>query len=350
LEKAIIERFISGTASPDEVRKVLKWYYSDDAEHLMSENIEYLWQAAEKEGVTSQFEKSETLESIRQRLKDQPRFRSLPDHAHSSDARKFDLTFNLKVAASILLIFTIGWMIFQWSDGLVVNQSEALVIQTEIITKATAKGQKYTLFLEDGTRVKLNSESQLQFESKFSDSARVVYLTGEAYFEVQEDPQRPFTVYSGDIATTALGTSFNVHAHAKEEQVKISLVSGKVRVDKTSASGPFNQPELILTPGLQAIYSSNENSLVKQPFEPQKHLAWKDGILYFEDASWSRIVKQLESWYGVEIIVENAYKSARKPYTGTFADQSLENVLESLSFTKGFNFRIDAPKVYVEFK
>ena len=94
----------------------------------------------------------------------------------------------------------------------------------------TEKGQRVSMTLPDGTRVWLNSDSELSFPSFDQAVSRDVYLSGECYFEVAKDPGKPFTVHTGVYDVTAVGTAFNVRAYQADETVKTTLIEGEVQV------------------------------------------------------------------------------------------------------------------------
>lgn len=345
MDKAIINRFIHGKASPEEVRKVLKWCYSDEAEYQMAEKIELLWHNEDNSQSSTSFNKSEILAKIKAKANIQ--HQELQILSESRNDKKVKFTFFMKIAAAIILVFTLSWAIYNYVSNPLQQQDN---LQVEIITKSTTKGQKFTTFLEDGTKVKLNAESSLQYPATFSDNNRVVYLSGEAFFDVKKDAQRPFKVISGDISTTAVGTSFNINAYPADKKIVVSLATGKVKVTKNPERTNIDQEmDVILEPGTQAVYSVNDQHFNKQSFNIRNELAWKDGILNFQDASWTVINNKLERWYGIEISLVNKPVSD-KLYTGSFNDESLDNVLESLSFSKNFSYRVDSQKVYVTFK
>src|SRR5690606_21518010 len=109
---------------------------------------------------------------------------------------------------------------------------EDLVVEEmteEWTTKSNPIGQKSIIQLADGSKVVLNADSELKFLDNFGQGHREIYLKGEAFFEVALDSLRPFTVYSGESVTMALGTSFNINSY-DNKKVQIQLATGKVKV------------------------------------------------------------------------------------------------------------------------
>lgn len=245
--------------------------------------------------------------------------------------KHYDLIFYLKrIAAIILIIFAVGyiWMLDQ-------NEESPPAIVKNIV-KENPFGQKSTFTLPDGTVVNLNAGSSLSFPPVFSDSLRMVHLKGEAYFQVQHDSSRRFIVRSGDIYTTALGTSFNVRNFSEEDEVSIALVEGKVMIE-TGLNG--NEASYLL-PGEKLVYHSNTGLATKSGFDNELITGWKEGLLVFEDADLVDFIITLERWYGVKFQVEGV-KQDTWHIKGKFNNESLEEILEGLSFSYDLKYKIN---------
>ncbi|MEX2592912.1 MAG: DUF4974 domain-containing protein, partial [Anditalea sp.] len=139
----------------------------------------------------------------------------------------------------------------------------------------------------------------------------------------------------GGVTTTVLGTSFNVQALTPNEEVAISVVSGKVKV----ALEDTPQQMVYLLPGEQALYLSEGPFIAKKEFDYSEVLSWKDGTLYFKNAQFPDMVIMLERWYGVEIEVQR--QGIEDGFSGAYTHKSLEKVLEGMSFVLGFDYEIN---------
>ena len=211
-----------------------------------------------------------------------------------------------------------------------------------LIEKITAQGEKLSITLPDGSRVWLNSGSKLEFPEKFAETERYLSISGEAYFEVKKDTLRPFRVESDGFVTTALGTSFNINTKSGS-LVKISLVTGKVSVDKNLVS-----EQVILNPGQEFNFDKVGFERWVGKFDPAKVIAWKEGKIIFENASLSQVIQTLEDWYGVKFTVKNG-KNVNWQFSGEYQNQILENVLNSISFSENFEYAIDGKNVELKF-
>lgn len=236
------------------------------------------------------------------------------------------------IAASVLLVIGLGF--YFWFS----NQSTVAPPPTiATVVKENASGLKSTIILPDGSKVKLNSESRLTYPEVFSGDQRVVHLSGEAYFEVEKDEQRPFSVISGDIKTTALGTAFNVKAWQDQEIVQVALAEGKVSIGKVADNSTNDQ--YYLDPGQKIIHSANSGEFQINSFDPVQEFGWKEGIIVFHQATLDEFVNKLSRWFGVEFEVQGAL-STQWSIDGRFENESLEEIMESLSFTYKINYEI----------
>lgn len=210
----------------------------------------------------------------------------------------------------------------------------------------TATGGFYSLVLSDGTRVWLNSESELEFPVLFGRGERVVKLEGEAFFEVTPDATRPFIVNTNDVRTRVLGTSFNIKAYKNECDVITTLFTGKVDV----ASLADTTGKVVLSPGKQADWNQQTGKLSVSEANLDNVIAWKEGMFVFNKENIEVVTRQIERWYGVKFI----YKAdGKKDYTfnGYFSkDETLQSILDAFTYTGGPKFKIEENVVYVRDK
>lgn len=227
----------------------------------------------------------------------------------------------LKVAACMAILLGIG-------HGVVQARVEAQPEQTATVwlEKTTSWGQKLSFSLPDGSRVKLNAGSSLKYPQQFAADCRHVELVGEAFFEVTKNKDKPFSITSGAVETTVLGTSFNVNAYTDQEAIAVSVLTGKVHVAATSG-------EVSLLPHEQGVYQKRKGKIVKEKIDIEKVLYWKTGVLHFEDAPLEEVANALAKWYGVTITFENEALK-RCHLTATYKKEALATVLASIIYTK----------------
>ena len=158
-------------------------------------------------------------------------------------------------------------------------------------------GGEFMLVLEDGTKVWLNSETNLRYPVTFTGATREVLLEGEAYFEVARDEKRPFIVRTRKrVNVQVLGTSFNVRAYGDEENVETVLEEGSVRMSGDTSG-------IVLVPGTMGVYdASGMRSLT---VDTELYTAWHKGHFIFQDETLEAILGKLSRWYGMKVFYRN---------------------------------------------
>ena len=249
----------------------------------------------------------------------------------------------LKIVATVLILITSSLTIYQirnyWQP-----ENEIPAISHKVIIKSNPRGAKSLITLPDGSKVKLNSDSHLEYYSDFEHD-RSVKLIGEAFFDVVKDTLRPFYVKTGDLRVRVLGTSFNVEAFAFEKNIKVALVKGKVLIEKKE--GMKIKPMGYLNPDEMLIYNHQSSEFNITPFDYSRVLGWRDGELHFDETDFDVVIEKLERWYGVEILVSSKADLSGR-FNGTFNAQPLDVVLQGMGFTSDFDFEIRGKKVYIK--
>lgn len=241
--------------------------------------------------------------------------------------------YSVAVAAAFTLLLVAGYFIFEN-----IKNPETTTTIAKTIIKTNPSGQKSRIFLPDGSTVWLNAESSVEYLENFADSARNIKLSGEAYFEAAKN-QIPFIVQINNLSVTALGTAFNVSAYPEEDRVTVSLVEGKVAVRQGKMEEIMNPDEsLEIMDGEVFRFKGKSNEFA----------SWKDGILSFHADSLWQIISKIERWYGVEVLVEGAPDEGLV-FTGSFDNEYLKNILESMTYGKDLEFKIENKNVRLIF-
>ncbi|MCG8308761.1 MAG: FecR domain-containing protein [Cytophagales bacterium] len=253
------------------------------------------------------------------------------DNFIAYESRSNKLGFWLKVAAGIILIMGISYLYFQSSQ-----ETPVVTREIHLIEKSNPRGVRSVITLNDGSKVILNSESSISYSSDFGERSREISLSGEAFFEVVKKPRIPFVVNSGNVKTTALGTSFNIKGFPNDEAITIALASGVIEV-REAGHEKVTTNAYLLEPGEQIRYAKKNRDFEKSNILNKTPFLWKNGIISFHQASLQDIKLKLERWYDVTITIENN-PSVVVNYDGSFDNLSLENVLKSMSFSLNFEF------------
>lgn len=247
----------------------------------------------------------------------------------------------LSVAGILILAF-----VFSLTVNMAIRQDSPIVMPKIVIYEEyrTPPGVKSTLTLQDGSKVMLNSGSSIRYVKNFESTQRHLYLEGEAYFEVAKDSLRPFSVITDGVRTTALGTAFNISAY-EDEDINVSLVEGKVAVKLDVEA----TTQIALDKGERLKVNSESGEMKKGQFDTELTLAWTKRKIIFQQVKMKDAIRVLENWYGVKFDLKNQPKTDLYIY-GVFDDQILENVLEGLSYSARFEYKIDQDEVEIFFK
>lgn len=205
-------------------------------------------------------------------------------------------------------------------------------------TITTPRGGQYQIVLPDETRVWLNAESSLRFPTSFSGKERNVELTGEGYFEVRQDKDKPFLVTAGQTETRVLGTHFNIMAYGDENAVRTTLLEGSVKM------GQGNQHSL-LRPGEQGEFDVLHTTLTTRAVNTRAAIAWKDGYYYFDRTPVQSVMRQIARWYNVEIVYQGAIP--RDEIVGKIPRTAYVSEVLHIMELIGIRFKIEDRKIIV---
>lgn len=201
------------------------------------------------------------------------------------------------------------------------------------------RGGEFQLILPDGSKVWMNAASSLKFPTRFIEKERTVYLTGEAYFEVAKNPRQPFKVIvEKDMEVQVVGTHFNVMAYPDERAIKTTLAEGSVNI-KT------NTKTISLAPAQQAALNRGSRLLEVTKADIDKELAWKNGMIEFQDDDLPYIMRQLGRWYDVDISFETTVSSAT--YNGSIPRKALLSEVMKILSIAGIKYRMDNKKLII---
>jgi ferric-dicitrate binding protein FerR (iron transport regulator) len=201
-------------------------------------------------------------------------------------------------------------------------------------------GGEYQLTLADGTKVWLNSDSEIKYPVQFNEQKRKVWIAGEVYFDVAHNKEQPFVVDVKDVEIEVLGTEFNVEAYADQKYISTSLVEGSVQLKK-------NKESVIIKPDQQAIIGDDERQFAIKNVDAKSLALWKDGIFYFQEASLGTIMEKLERWYDVKVFFTNQSIKDKRFSVEVQRYEDIEKIFDILSRTEKVNFEVKSNIVTV---
>jgi transmembrane sensor len=286
-----------------------------------------------------------------------------PDQNSGNNTKKRVLWMSLSFATISLIIF--GIKTSSSNNNLSAQSNTGVRAVSEISTK---NGSKTSLTLPDGTLVKLNAGSSITYNGKeYGNTIREVNLTGEAFFDVVKNPEKPFIIHTNKINIRVLGTAFNVKSYPGEKNSETSLIRGSLEV--TVKDRPAEK--YILKPNEKLVVANEEilkvpvtvkkeekKWVVQEPIVALKHLtyqtkdstvietSWVENKLIFQDQNFKDLASQMERWYAVTISFKDAEQEEMR-FTGVFQNETIQQALEALKLTNRFNYIISGTRITI---
>lgn len=328
----LIDKYLSNTASDEEIRQLEQWYYAYESERdKYAANQSGNNQSGDQELYLDNeiHLENQIWESIQAKVENTERpERQLPfRHVwfKSSSVKRW------QIAAAILLILCVSGIGLHWL------QKPDAIVYTQVQNPA---GKRTVVSLPDGSKVYLNAASSLRYPVQFSGTTREVYLEGEAFFEVRKNPDKPFLVKSGQVQTKVLGTGFNVKAYPNEEKTEVAVIHGKVSVTDSSS-------QVFLTPHQKAVYHHKTGKLSQETFQDlQAYQGWITGQLVFEKTSVGEIVATLNRHYDVSIELSDT-RMGQCILKARFDNKPLSEVLTVLCTYLGARYKQNGRKIMI---
>ncbi len=242
-----------------------------------------------------------------------------------------------KIAAVLFIPALLGGIWYYLQQNELRKNLERLMVTQEIVTQP---GTKTHLFLPDSTEVWLNAASTLKFPSVFAGNERRIELDGEAYFQVYKNKQKPFIVGTRFQDVQAIGTAFNISAYSGDLKYSTTLVEGKVKVADRMKVDQI----IFLEPGIQLNYNTEEKNYKQQMVRVQDVIAWRDGVIIFNETPFSEAAAKLGRWFNADIQISDQ-SIANYRVTGTFTSESLEQVMELLALSTPIDYSISKREI-----
>lgn len=315
--KELIAKYLDGKATDEERQQVEAWYQSFEGEQGLTGQLGEEQQAALGRRLYEQIDRDISA-------------------AAGGSRRPLFIRYRrwLAAAGAALLIGLAG----TWFSARHIAKEQGL-----ITAKAgTENGEIKQFTLPDGSTVWLNAASNLRFaQGKPAGGKREVWLEGEGFFDVAQQPGRPFIVHVGKLAVNVLGTSFNVEGYKPGRRIAVTVSSGKVAVgDKRSEANVLVRDE-------QVVYDAQEGRFTRSAVAAKDVMAWTSGQLVFRKLSFRDIAERLERRYKARIRFQNDSVAACLLTAGFDRHVALEDVLAMLCRIYGYSYRQQADGAYL---
>lgn len=342
----LLARKLAGEATATELEELdeLISRYPDSVYY--EEILKELWAGA---GGTKQPD-AEQLYLFHQ-LKFQQDFAAMPEENKSDHYDPFANLF--AVAIGIMILLLIGFTYWNVMDG---KESNVRVV--------TGKGIRRKLKLPDGTLVWLNAGSQLSYAADLDKAdVRRVYLSGEAFFDVAHQFNRPFIVRTNKISAEVLGTVFNLQDYPQEKKCMATLLRGVIELSVNNRTGQ----KITLNPSEKFVFTEDRAGQKKVPQrgindagitvthvmplhigqeEYIEEICWKDNQLVFRNESLEELKPKLERWFNVRISLQSPLSKTYR-FTGVFTTEHISEVLTAMQQTRPFAFKVNAHEVFI---
>lgn len=335
IDPDLLVAFLGNETSPEETILVKEWIASSAENQARFEALSKIWNVSETafphpadvdtekawQKLAGKIEKFESNEMTIGKVKEKP---------------GLFLRYALRVAAVLIPLFVAGFMIFSYYS------------KPDLITFAT--GQEISeKTLADGSIIKLNINSKLEYPEKFTESTREVSLTGEAYFNVTPDPQKPFIIQSGMVNVKVVGTSFNVQNNEDKDIIEVFVKEGKVVIYALNQKG-LTTDSVFLDSEDKAVFNKKTFLLNKTNQIDGDELFWMNQTLIFNKTRLEKVFTLITEKYNVEIIMKNSEIGSLR-LTTRFVNQPIDSVMNvigesfKLKITRnGSTFEIDDPE------
>ena len=328
MTKELLDKYLNNNCTPQEVDEVILWmkqqsFYNESKKHGKIE-----WQQfKEEENIVSDEKLENLLDKIHHKLNiEEPRALQMKSNR---------LMNWISQAAAILIIPVLAFLFYTYSENNKLTNQLAIV-SVDSLEVIAPVGSRTVVELSDGSVVHLNYGSRMKYPQNFSGETRSVSLTGEGYFEIAHNPDKPFVVSTGIVDVKAVGTIFNVNAYPENNDISTTLVEGKVLLEKQLPGENFIHLG-VMKPGQHVIYNSSTGKMKVNVGDVDKYIAWKDGKLVFDNDPIEQVAQRLSRMFNVDIQIENEVKEYK--YTVTFVDEPLFQILELLTVATPIKYK-----------
>lgn len=310
----LFKLYINNSCTASQLDELLGYLSDESGREQIEYQLRCLWQQSIKTPSVSQPDwDSLYIKMIHDAEKNKPGYPSISN---------FQTFKYLKVAAVLLMFLSFGYWMLKY-------QKEPLAP----VMAAQRKEVRQTILLPDGSSVILNSESKLNYPASFTGKTREVYLTGEAWFDIKRQTDKPFLVHTQSITIKVLGTAFIVKAYPDQTNIAVTVERGKVQVlDK-------GRPLAVLIPNQQLNFNQKTGKTKKDDLDITSVVAWKEKDFVMDNITMGEAALLITYKYGVNIdFTDDTLKNCR--FTASFLNTaSLQQVLEVVGRLNNITYR-----------
>ncbi|GAB5552011.1 MAG: hypothetical protein Sapg2KO_16020 [Saprospiraceae bacterium] len=311
----LIYKQLDGILTPEEDHQLSNWETSSPENALTARSVREVWKLSG--GLESMPELDLDQEFLDLQVKmDQEQ--AVPKVVALPKARR-NWRLNLSIAAAILFLPLLFFTIIQINGNRPIKWAEV----------QTGSGEKQVITLVDGSSVTLNENTLLKYPTRFKGKERLIEFSGEAFFDIESNPEKTFIIKTEHLVVEVLGTAFSVTDRNGVGQSKVIVQEGKVALSTVD-----NASKMELTANDMAIYLLENNSLQKSRDPSLNSFAWVTNRLVFQDTPFPELVKTLETTFGLTIQLANT-DLEDCTFNDVFEDEDLSTILTTLETVFG---------------
>lgn len=311
--------------SVEENEKLMQWVENPECQAIL-EDLNTLWQKIQEKSKDYTPDKEYYWKELSARMNEAKQ----TEKAIPCKTISLQRLYRYAAVACIVLVTSIG-ISYYWGTN--AGQKP----ETEQVY--TCMHGKSKVYLPDGTGVWLHDNTTLAFGNDFQVHNRIVRISGEAYFEVTKDEQKPFIVQTEGMRVVVHGTKFNVDSPKNAPEGRVSLIEGSVSLETSSKN-------LFLKPGEIATYNKKSSLLNIEPGDVTFEKSWANDKLYLSNRSLGDVCHYLSKWYNVKINVDNELKD-KYMYTFTLHNEPLEEIVRLMSRINPISYSFDKDNVLI---
>ncbi len=316
--------------SSEEQKEFEKWFAASPENQKSFEKNKKIWELS-KNHISSELidrDKIEVLQKI---------------HSNQTiklkQSRRRLLIYKLAAIFAIPVTFALSWYFMG-------SQEPIQPTSPDMFCEVTApKGHVAKCILPDSSEVWINTGSTISYNTgSFNNKSREIQLSGEAYFEVTKNKEKPFKVKTSIANILVTGTSFNVKSYSDRDLFETVLAEGSIDMEINNAA----EQKVSIVPGERAVYEVGKKNIVIEKVESDIFTAWRNGELLFKDATLNDLVRELERIYDINFHLQDE-KLGEFRFRGMFSyNNNLIEALEKIKRTAHIDYYIENKEVWLK--
>ncbi len=327
MDKELLKKYFRNQCTLEEINQVLDWFQTKEGQQYFEENLDQdMRKYADDDRLL--LDPNVPTESLLNRIQQSKK-------SVKPRLSKNNQVWQTKIIAAVVvcaLLAGASYFLFQSKiTGSTTQQTDS------VRTIKTQHDQHRLVTLSDGTKIRLNSNSEIEVPNPFADDNRTVTLHGEAWFDVAHDENRPFHIEAGQAKIEVLGTEFNVKMDDIAGNVQVAVAEGRVSLNNSNRE---NGSSAILTENTYAVYNIDSREILIEHTPVENYMSWISGKLYFYNEPLWVVSRYIERLYNVSFQFDQE-SLKNLPLSTNMARENLSDVLNIIAQTLGIDYTLD---------